>query len=176
MNDEPKNKASYEIGWGKPPRHTRFRKGHSANPKGRPRATRNLKTDLANELSGHIRVREGDREISISKQEAFLKSLIARALKGDGRASALLINTMAKLLDVASAPAPTDVSVDEQGIIDAYYSRRFADAAIPTVAGATSQEFPSISPQHEPAAITAVGSGGEIPDNPSTTNTDPEKA
>ena len=38
---------------------------------------------------------------------------------------------MAKLLDVPSAPAPTEVAAGEQAIIDAYYSRRFAEAAIP---------------------------------------------
>ncbi len=36
MNDEPKNKASYEIGWGKPPRHTRFRMAIPQIPKGDP--------------------------------------------------------------------------------------------------------------------------------------------
>jgi hypothetical protein len=176
MTEEPKSKPNYEIGWGKPPQHTRFKKGRSANPKGRPSKTRNLKTDLINELGGHIRVREGDREILISKQEAFLKSLIARALKGDARAPALLINMMAKLLDVASAPAPTEVSADEQEIIDSYYSRRIADAAIAKAPGATSEDLPSISPQHEPAASTAVGSGGEIRDKSLSSNTDPEKA
>src|SRR5262245_59832080 len=29
--------ASYEVGYGKPPRHTRFQKGQSGNPGGRPR-------------------------------------------------------------------------------------------------------------------------------------------
>ena len=175
MTEEPRSKPVYEIGWGKPPQHTRFKKGRSANPKGRPSGTRNLKTDLINELGGHIRVREGDREILISKQEAFLKSLIARALKGDARASALLINMMAKLLDVASAPAPTEINADEQEIIDAYYSRRLADAAIPKAAGTKSEDFPRISPQHEADASTAVRSGGEIRDLPLSSNTGPEQ-
>lgn len=176
MTEEPKSKPSYEVGWGKPPQHTRFKKGHSANPKGRPRGTRNLKTDLINELGGHIRVREGDREILISKQEAFLKSLIARALKGDARASALLINMMAKLLDVASAPAPTEVSADEQEIIDAYYSRRFADGATLKAAGTTSEDVPASIHNTRPTPVPAEGSGGEIRDQPLSSNTGPEKA
>jgi hypothetical protein len=31
------NSASYDVGYGKPPRHTQFRKGQSGNPGGRPR-------------------------------------------------------------------------------------------------------------------------------------------
>jgi hypothetical protein len=176
MTEEPKSKPGYEIGWGKPPQHTRFKKGRSANPKGRPTGTRNLKTDLINELGGHIRVREGDREILISKQEAFLKSLIARALNGDARASALLINMMAKLLDVASAPAPTEVSSDEQEIIDAYYNRRFADAGIPKVDGTASENLPSISPQEAAETTMAAETGSETRGQPLSSNTDPEKA
>lgn len=125
MTETSPNK-SYDIGFGKPPKQTRFRKGVCANPKGRPLKTRNLKTDLSNELGGRIRVKEGDREIFISKQEALVKTLVARALKGDARASALLLNVMARLLDVTSAPISKEVDANEQEIINAYYSRRFA--------------------------------------------------
>ena len=31
----PDNKRDYEVGYGKPPRHTRFTKGRSGNPRGR---------------------------------------------------------------------------------------------------------------------------------------------
>ena len=33
-------KSDYEVGYGKPPRETRFVKGRSGNPRGRPRARR----------------------------------------------------------------------------------------------------------------------------------------
>ena len=29
--------GSYEVGYGKPPKHTQFKKGQSGNPKGRPK-------------------------------------------------------------------------------------------------------------------------------------------
>ena len=36
--------GSYEVGYGKPPKHTRFPKGQSGNLKGRPKGSKNLKT------------------------------------------------------------------------------------------------------------------------------------
>ena len=32
---------SYRVGYGKPPKRTRFKKGHSGNPKGRKKGSRN---------------------------------------------------------------------------------------------------------------------------------------
>ena len=98
----------------------------------RPPKARNLKTELVAELGARIRVREGDREVSISKQEAFIKTLVARALKGDARASSLLVGLMAKLLDVEVDLAERGVDASEKAIIDAYVARRFAEAAIPS--------------------------------------------
>jgi Family of unknown function (DUF5681) len=79
MTDKSKASGDYDVGWGKPPQHSRFKKGQSGSPNGRPPKARNLKTDLVAELGARIRVREGDREVSISKPEAFIKTLVARA-------------------------------------------------------------------------------------------------
>jgi hypothetical protein len=86
-----RQKSDYDVGYAKPPTHSRFQPGQSGNPKGRAKGTLNLKTDLTQELGERIRVKEGARELSISKQRALLKALVAKALKGDTRAAALLI-------------------------------------------------------------------------------------
>ena len=136
MIDKSKASGDYEVGWGKPPQHSRFKKGQSGSPNGRPPKARNLKTDLVAELGARIRVREGDREVSISKQEAFIKTLVARALKGDARASSLLVNLMARLLDVEVDLAERCVvDASEKAIIDAYVARRFAEAASKSASG-----------------------------------------
>jgi hypothetical protein len=88
MSEEVKD---YEVGYGKPPKHTRFRKGRSGNPKGRPKGAKGVRASLKRELVNRITVREGNREICISKAEALAKQLIARALKGDMKAIAELL-------------------------------------------------------------------------------------
>ena len=47
----PDRERDYEVGYGKPPRHTRFTKGQSGNPRGRPPGAKNLKTLLSEALN-----------------------------------------------------------------------------------------------------------------------------
>jgi Family of unknown function (DUF5681) len=80
------------VGYRRPPKKTRFQPGLSGNPRGRPKATPNLKTDLLEELAESIRVREGDREMKITKQRAVVKALVSSAIKGDMRAANALFS------------------------------------------------------------------------------------
>ncbi len=103
-----------DVGFGKPPKHTQFKPGQSGNPAGRPRGVKNLKTDLEEELRELIVVREGGNVKTVSKQRAMLKSLTAKAVQGDPRAAALVIDMMYRLLheddaeDTFRGPSPDD--------------------------------------------------------------------
>src|SRR5713226_4587348 len=55
-----------EVGFKRPPVHSRFRKGCSGNSKGRPKGTKNLRTDLSEVLQERITVPMGDRKVRIS--------------------------------------------------------------------------------------------------------------
>jgi hypothetical protein len=105
------------VGYKRPPKHTRFKPGQSGNPKGRPKNARSLKAEFLEELSEVIRIREGDREMKISKQRAFVKALIAAAIKGDMRAASALVSFSTRAFgqesesDYSPSPAPDDLEI-----------------------------------------------------------------
>lgn len=88
MADREDDDTPYAVGYGKPPKATRFRKGRSGNPRGRPRGARGVGALLDEALSQEVTVTEGGRTSRISKREALILSLITRAIKGDMRAAA----------------------------------------------------------------------------------------
>jgi hypothetical protein len=116
MSDE----SNYEVGYKRPPKHTRFQKGQSGNPRGRPRGSRNLKTDLAEELSTRITIREGNRTRKISAQQAALKRLLAKALAGDLRAITTLVELKLRLLPEDAPEVNAPISADEAEILAAF--------------------------------------------------------
>src|SRR5260370_6888859 len=81
----------YEAGYGRPPVKTRFRKGQSGNPAGRPRGSKNLATLFEAELGERIAVSENGRRKRITKQQAMVKHVVNKALSGDSRLLQLLL-------------------------------------------------------------------------------------
>ena len=115
------------VGYRKPPAHARFTKGKSGNAKGRPKRSKNLRTDLVEELSESIRVREGDREFRVSKQRALIKSLVARAVKGDTKAANSIVSLCARLLGVGDDEGGDQtLSAPDRRVIDEFLERELA--------------------------------------------------
>jgi Family of unknown function (DUF5681) len=90
-SDERLNGATYEVGYCKPPVHTRFKPGQSGNPTGRPKDSPNLKTLFQKILKEQISLREGSVTKKISKAEAVMRGLVIGALKGDTRSVMTLL-------------------------------------------------------------------------------------
>ena len=136
--------ADYEVGYGKPPQHTRFQPGRSGNPRGRPKGTKNLKSDLMEELGEKILVREGEQSRRVSKQRAVVKTLVMRTLKGDARAAHLLTSMMMRLLDTGEgAPEVAEpLHDDEREILQAFEGRVRRGGAKVATASADWAKYP----------------------------------
>jgi len=119
-----------QVGYGNPPKGSRFKKGQSGNRRGRPKGSKNLKTDLTEELQAEIKVREGPRAIKISKQRAIVKTLIAKTLTGDARAVTTLTNLMCRVLDLRDETANSEdlLSPDESETLEMFRERLLRSA------------------------------------------------
>ena len=75
-----------------PPKHSRFKKGVSGNPKGRPKRRKHqLVSEIVSEVqNAPTAYREGGRTKQASRLELALKKLVNRALEGDARSAAEL--------------------------------------------------------------------------------------
>lgn len=91
-------RPDYEVRYGKPPKETRFKKGVSGNPRGRPRGAKTkrpalheerLKDIILDEAYRTISVRDGDRNVTIPMAQAVVRSLAVNAAKGQHRAQKL---------------------------------------------------------------------------------------
>jgi hypothetical protein len=86
------NERDYEVGYGKPPRHTRFSKGQSGNPRGRPKESKNLATLLKEALNEHVIVAENGGRRKITMREAIIRQLVKRSATADLRATKILLD------------------------------------------------------------------------------------
>ena len=89
----------YEVGYGRPPRHTRFPKGRSGNPAGRPRGCRNKRSVVRGIIERKVTLRENGKTRRVSVFEALVESLVAKALKGS-------VNDQIKLVQLIEKHAP----------------------------------------------------------------------
>ena len=85
MSGDPET-SDDTVGYGRPPVSTRFRKGRSGNPKGRPRGRR-MELPYEAVLGQMVTIREDGMERQVTAAEAFLLHITKRGLEGDGPAA-----------------------------------------------------------------------------------------
>lgn len=90
------DKEDYTVGYRKPPVESRFQKGKSGNPRGRPKGSVSLVEALEEELSQRVTVTENGKSRTLSKGSVAVKALVNKALKGDIRAFREMIALQSK--------------------------------------------------------------------------------
>jgi hypothetical protein len=119
--------APYEIGYCKPPKHTRFKPGQSGYPSGRPRGQRNFRTAVREALKEKITIREGDRTRTVSKMDAIIQVTFNKALKGDAKALLAFLQLVrwAGLMDEQPELSSTEsISAEDEAILAGYLERQ----------------------------------------------------
>lgn len=127
-NDAP----SYEVGYGRPPKHTRFQPGQCGNRKGRPKrrgaSANDLKATLERTLNKKAKARDGERVREITLGQAGIEQLVMQYARGDryarrdvfdlaDRLGIDLVGAGKKLIEEALSPS-------NKAILDRYVAHR----------------------------------------------------
>ena len=104
-------KGDYEVGFGKPPRHTQFKKGQSGNPRGRPSGSKNLSTLVIEALNELVVVAENGGRRKITKRQAIITQLVNQSAKADWRATKLLLDIL-QAIEARTEPVAAETSFD----------------------------------------------------------------
>lgn len=104
-NNHPQNASDqdYDVGYGKPPKHSQFKPGHSGNPNGRPNGAKSLSTLLRKALNERIEVNKGGKRLKRSKLDIAIEQLVNKAAGGDIKAFIQLSQHLIRLEDAEAA-------------------------------------------------------------------------
>src|SRR3984893_11118914 len=96
--------SGYQVGPGRPPLHTRFKKGQSGNPGGR--STKSVPALLADALNETVVVTIDGRRRTITKREAIVTQMVDESASADLGATKMLLDMMKDVEHKAGDPAP----------------------------------------------------------------------
>jgi len=122
---KPEELNTGRVGYRNPPQNTRFKKGESGNPKGRPKGTLNMASVLARTLREKVIINENGQRKVITKLEAAVKQLVNKAASGDLRALRHLADLVVSAEErTAQAPAAdAAISGDDQKVVQGILER-----------------------------------------------------
>ena len=123
MNNE--QNEPYDVGFGKPPKHSQFKKGESGNRRGRPRGTLNLAKVLERTLREKVVVKEHGRRKVITKLEAAISQLVNKATSGDRHAVRYLCQLVISGEERSVAAEPTTQFTDADQKVADHILKRF---------------------------------------------------
>jgi hypothetical protein len=107
------DKSDYEVGYQKPPKANQFVKGHSGNPNGRPKGTKNWATVLNAALEQKVTVLVNGSSKQVTKLEAATTQLANKATQGDLHSIRLLLQLMPSMDAILSKNGLSALSTEQ---------------------------------------------------------------
>lgn len=106
----------YDVGYGKPPQHTRFPKGRSGNPAGRPKGARSLEEELKRLLATKTKIKLNGTIKTVPAVRALGIVLMQKAMAGDVRALSKIVEIVGpdvadELRFLSTAVRETDIGI-----------------------------------------------------------------
>ena len=83
---------TYEVGYGKPPKHSRFKPGQSGNLKGKPKGARSLKSLIRRALEEKVAVKTNGKRDKATKREVIATQIVNQAVRGDTKATKFVMD------------------------------------------------------------------------------------
>lgn len=80
------DERDYEVGYGKPPKASRFQKGQSGNPHGRPKGSQNVATIVEQAMRQKVQVKENGKVCIRTKLQVAVTQMVNKAAGGDLKA------------------------------------------------------------------------------------------
>jgi hypothetical protein len=112
-----------EVGYGRPPKSSRFKPGQSGNPSGRRRGTPNVRAELEAELNELMPLGGADQQEKVSKIRFLVKSIVTAALTGNLTAAKLIFERLDK-----SEPPEAKRTAERLSSTDQELLKKFNDA------------------------------------------------
>ena len=115
--------GDYPVGYGKPPVNTQFPPGVSGNPKGRPKKSRNIGTQLKKQLSELVRITVNGRSRRVTALEVIIRQMVLDAAKGNAKARSALLALRSLYEEPAENPAGGRDARDDDEVMRALLRR-----------------------------------------------------
>jgi len=115
---QPAKSADYNIGYRKPPKHSRFKPGQSGNPKGRPKGARSLQTIVRELMTQKVPIRTAKGIKKMTHMEALMHKALEQGYAGNLRALTSIIQLYAQSVPNEEAPPLESFDADQSALIN----------------------------------------------------------
>jgi hypothetical protein len=111
-----------KVGYGRPPKRSRFKKGGIGNPRGRPKGHKNFATQFIEAVNETVPITLEGRQVRVTKLQATIHAMVDKGTKGDDRSMVQVLDRVAELEaraeEAERAQAPVFTDADREIIAD----------------------------------------------------------